>query len=121
MLNKTPPSFIETQSDPTQADVVDGVYRRTMLRLALAGGALSFAPFAMAQGGTPKRGGTLTIGADADPIGLDPVTVTAFSSFDFTALLYTGLLRWNAEMKIEPCLSGCHRHTLDVLGRTSPA
>src|SRR5690606_11978274 len=73
--------------------------------LALAGGALSLSPLVMAQGGAPKRGGTLTIGADADPIGLDPVTVTAFSSYDFTALLYTGLLRWNAQMKIEPDLA----------------
>ena len=53
----------------------------------------------------PARAGTLTIGADADPIGLDPATITAFSSFDFTALIYTGLLRWNAEMKIEPDLA----------------
>ena len=49
-----------------------------MLRLALAGGALSLAPMAMAQGGAPKRGGTLTIGADADPIGFDPTTLAAF-------------------------------------------
>ena len=63
-------------------------------------------PFAFAQtGGSPKRGGRLTIGADADPIGLDPITVTAFSSFDFTSLLYTGLLRWTPDMKVEPDLA----------------
>jgi peptide/nickel transport system substrate-binding protein len=81
--------------------------RRTLLRLALAGGALGLAPAALAQSGAgaPKRGGRLTIGADADPIGLDPVTLTAFSSYDFTALIYSGLLRWNADMKVEPDLA----------------
>jgi peptide/nickel transport system substrate-binding protein len=56
--------------------------RRALLLLALAGGALGLAPAALAQSGAgaPKRGGRLTIGADADPIGLDPVTLTAFSS-----------------------------------------
>lgn len=82
------------------------IARRSVLRLALGAGAVSLSPFAaFAQGGAPKRGGTLTIGADADPIGLDPVTLTAFSSYDMTALLYTGLLRWNAEMKVEPDLA----------------
>ena len=69
---------------------------------------------ALLLGSSPSRpaatrnamaGGTLTIGADADPIGLDPTTVTAFSSFDFIGLIYTGLLRWNADMKIEPDLA----------------
>ncbi|MFM8991065.1 MAG: ABC transporter substrate-binding protein, partial [Alphaproteobacteria bacterium] len=81
-----------------------GFARRDALRLALATGALGLAGGAFAQG-APKRGGRLTIGADADPIGLDPVTITAFSSYDFTSLLYTGLLRWNAEMKVEPDLA----------------
>ena len=88
------------------AGAADGVQRRSLLQLALTGGALAtLSPAALAQAGAPKRGGTLTIGADADPIGLDPVTLTAFSSYDFTALLYSGLLRWNAEMKIEPDLA----------------
>jgi hypothetical protein len=75
---KTTPPTTETQADIALAQDVDGLHRRTLLRLALAGGAMSLAPMAMAQGGTPKKGGTLTIGADADPIGLDPVTVSAF-------------------------------------------
>ena len=37
--------------------------RRSLLQLALAGGAMAVSPFAFAQG-TPKKGGTLTIGAD---------------------------------------------------------
>jgi peptide/nickel transport system substrate-binding protein len=78
--------------------------RRSLLRLGLAAGAVAAAsPFMGAV--LAAEGGTLTIGADADPIGLDPVTISAFSSFDFTSLLYTGLLRWNAEMKIEPDLA----------------
>jgi len=82
--------------------------RRSLLRLGVAGGVLMMSPAAFAaSGGDPdaKRGGTLTIGADADPIGLDPVTNTAFSSGDFTGLLYTGLLRWSPDMQIEPDLA----------------
>ncbi|MCP8937741.1 ABC transporter substrate-binding protein [Alsobacter sp. SYSU M60028] len=82
-----------------------GIERRTALRLLVMGGTLAASPRLLAQGAAPKRGGRLTIGADADPIGLDPVTTAAFSSYDFTSLLYTGLLRWNAEMKIEPDLA----------------
>jgi peptide/nickel transport system substrate-binding protein len=84
-----------------------GFARRHMLRLALATGAFAIAPDAFGQtgAGAPRRGGRLTIGADADPIGLDPVTLTAFSSYDFTAQLYSGLLRWNADMKVEPDLA----------------
>jgi peptide/nickel transport system substrate-binding protein len=78
--------------------------RRSLLRFAVAGAAAGLAPDAFAQG-TPKKGGKLTIGADADPIGLDANTTTAFSSYDFTALLYTGLLRWSPDMKPEPDLA----------------
>lgn len=78
--------------------------RRNLLRLGLASGALiAGAPFFSAI--QAAEGGTLTIGADADPIGLDPVTVTAFSSYDFIALMYSGLLRWTADMGIEPDLA----------------
>jgi len=78
--------------------------RRSLLRMALAGVAVGVGPVAFAQA-APKRGGRLTIGADADPIGFDPTTLSAYSSYDFTSLLYTGLLRWNAEMKVEPDLA----------------
>ncbi|MFO1192791.1 MAG: ABC transporter substrate-binding protein [Rhodoferax sp.] len=92
--------------DTLASEGAHGLPRRSLLQLLMAGGALAgLSPQALAQAGAPKRGGTLTIGADADPIGLDPVTLTAFSSYDFTALLYSGLLRWNAEMKIEPDLA----------------
>ena len=86
--------------------------RRSLLSLLMAAGATasSSAVFAQSAGagaaaGAPKRGGTLNIGADADPIGLDPTTATAYSSYDFTALLYSGLMRWNADMKVEPDLA----------------
>ncbi len=55
--------------------------------------------------GTPKKGGTLNIGADADPIGLNPHTTGAFSSYDFLALLFNGLLRWSEKMEPEPDLA----------------
>ena len=82
-----------------------GLDRRSLLRFAIAGVATGASATAFAQAGAPKRGGRLVIGADADPIGLDPNTLTAFSSYDFTALLYSGLLRWNADMKVEPDLA----------------
>ena len=102
MPHSTPPAG---EFGPALDLVVEDLQRRSLLRLALAGGALAASPFALGQSGGGKRAGTLTIGADADPIGLDPVTLTAYSSYDFTALLYTGLLRWNAEMKVEPDLA----------------
>jgi peptide/nickel transport system substrate-binding protein len=82
--------------------------RRSLFGLAAAGGVVAVTPHALAAGAAAagiKRGGTLTIGADADPIGLDPKMVTAYSSYDFTSLLYTGLLRWTPDMKIEPDLA----------------
>src|SRR4051812_32660016 len=90
--------------------------RRSLLRLTLTGGAmlLGAVSFAAAQEATagssekPQTGGTLTIGADADPIGLDPTTVTAFSSFDFLGLIYSGLLRWTPDMKVEPDLASSY-------------
>nr|WP_255616343.1 ABC transporter substrate-binding protein [Microvirga puerhi] len=91
---------------PDEALALD---RRHLLRLWLTGSILLACPpgLAMAAGaaGASKAGGTLRIGADADPIGLDPTIVTAFSSNDFTALLYSGLLRWNAKMEVEPDLA----------------
>ena len=97
--NSVNPEFA-TMLPPTAHDLA----RRSLFRFALAGGLLGASPLAFAQA-APKRGGRLVVGADADPIGLDPVTLTAFSSYDFTALLYSGLLRWNAEMKVEPDLA----------------
>ncbi len=107
MLNTTD---LDTATDGAWPDGVHDPRRRSLLLLALTGSAVAISPAVLAQSGAgaagvPKRGGTLTIGADADPIGLDPNTAKAYSSFDFTALLYTGLLRWNAEMKIEPDLA----------------
>jgi peptide/nickel transport system substrate-binding protein len=98
-------SGIATPTTPAhKPDLPGHAARRGLLRFAVAGVALRAMPGALAQS-IPKRGGRLTIGADADPIGLDPTTLAAFSSYDFTALLYSGLLRWNAEMKVEPDLA----------------
>lgn len=96
-----------THRTPSPGHDAYALSRRSLLRLTLAGGAMLAgpAPFAFAQSDTPRRGGTLTIGADADPIGLNPTTLTAFSSFDFTSLIYSGLLRWTPDMQIEPDLA----------------
>jgi peptide/nickel transport system substrate-binding protein len=103
---------VKTPSSPDLSVVVDdacALSRRNLLRLALTSGTMLLGPALLSQHAlaaeTPAAGGTLNIGADADPIGLDPTTVNAFSSFDFTSLIYTGLLRWSAEMKVEPDLA----------------
>lgn len=59
---------------------------------------------------TPKHGGTLTIGEDAIPVGLDPTTTIAASSWDPISLIYSGLLRWSPDMKIEPDLATSYDH-----------
>ena len=67
-----------TSADEVNVLAAEGLQRRSLLRLAVSGGTLAtLGPLANAQSGSPKRGGTLVIGADADPIGLDPVTLTA--------------------------------------------
>ena len=64
-----------TSADEATILVADGLRRRSLLRLAVSGGTLAtLGSLANAQSGSPKLGGTLVIGADADPIGLDPVT-----------------------------------------------
>jgi peptide/nickel transport system substrate-binding protein len=98
------PGYSDRNREKIMADSEHDLARRSLLRAALAGVAVGAGPRAFAQS-PPKRGGKLTIGADADPIGFDPVTLSAYSSYDFTSLLYTGLLRWNAEMKVEPDLA----------------
>lgn len=116
MSKKTP---LERAIDQAAPDGNRGLSRRSLLRLGLTGGAVILTPAILAACSTPespkpgessgsgtlRKGGTLTIGADADPVGLDPKTTTAFSSYDFTSLMYTGLLRWNAKMEIEPDLA----------------
>ncbi|MGV3651944.1 MAG: ABC transporter substrate-binding protein [Devosia sp.] len=97
-----PVAFDPALSAPAQPFALS---RRSVLRMALMTGAMLAVPGVFAQGSAPQRGGTLTIGADADPIGLDPTTLTAFSSFDFTSLIYSGLLRWTPDMQIEPDLA----------------
>src|SRR5665213_2187775 len=94
----------DREGEIVMADSEYELARRGLLRAVLAGVAVGIGPVAYAQS-APKRGGRLTIGADADPIGFDPTTLTAYSSYDFTSLLYTGLLRWSAEMKVEPDLA----------------
>ena len=94
---------LESPQSPNVARV-QALSRRNLLKLSLATGVL-MAGGPMFSVLHAAEGSTLTIGADADPIGLDPVTVTAFSSYDFLSLMYTGLLRWTADMQIEPDLA----------------
>ena len=60
----------------------------------------------LAQAASIKRGGTLVIGQDTSPNGIDPAKGAAFSTLNVTEQMYTGLLNWNnTESKIEPDLA----------------
>jgi len=49
-----------------------------------------------------KEGGTLLIGIETEPIGLDPTIVTAFSSFRILENVYDGLLKFDENMNLVP-------------------
>lgn len=50
-------------------------------------------------------GGTLSVGVDQEPVGMDPNLVTAFSSFWRVELLYNRLVRYDSQGRIEPDLA----------------
>lgn len=54
---------------------------------------------------TPVRGGTLQIGADASPSGLDPHVATAFASFIVTGQIYEGLTEIDERLRPRPALA----------------
>lgn len=54
---------------------------------------------------TPARGGTLQIGADASPSGLDPHVATAFASFIVTGQIYEGLTEIDERLRPRPALA----------------
>ncbi|MBI3980002.1 MAG: ABC transporter substrate-binding protein [Chloroflexi bacterium] len=51
---------------------------------------------------TPKRGGVLNIGQDFGPQSLDPQKQSAWASVNINELIFSGLVRWNKDMKVEP-------------------
>lgn len=55
--------------------------------------------------GEPKSGGILMIGQDFGPQELDPTISGAWASTNIQEFLFTGLLRWTADMQIEPDLA----------------
>jgi peptide/nickel transport system substrate-binding protein len=60
---------------------------------------------AAAASGAPKRGGVLNIGQDFGPQSLDVNKASAWASTNVMELIYTGLLRWNKDMQLEPDLA----------------
>ncbi|MDQ3809100.1 MAG: ABC transporter substrate-binding protein, partial [Chloroflexota bacterium] len=63
------------------------------------------APTTAATTGAQHRGGTLNIGQDFGPQSLDPTRYSAWASTNVAELIYTGLLRWNKDMQLEPDLA----------------
>jgi peptide/nickel transport system substrate-binding protein len=76
--------------------------RRTLISTTLAGTAAVAAPGRgwgvvasprrSMQAGEPKQGGTLIVGADVSPVGLDPALTTAFASVAIYEQMYSSLL-----------------------------
>ncbi len=59
-----------------------------------------------------KRGGTLIVGADVNPVGLDPALTTAFSSVAIYEQLYSSLLTLDYNTnKVKPDLAESWRQT----------
>jgi peptide/nickel transport system substrate-binding protein len=55
--------------------------------------------------GEPKTGGILLIGQDFGPQQLDPTLTNAWASTNVMEFIYTALLRWTADMELEPDLA----------------
>lgn len=55
--------------------------------------------------GDVKTGGILLIGQDFGPQEMDPTVSGAWASTNIQELIFTGLLRWTADMELEPDLS----------------
>ncbi|MBV9322645.1 MAG: hypothetical protein JO352_02525 [Chloroflexi bacterium] len=51
---------------------------------------------------SPRPGGVLQIGQDFGPQSLDPARSAAWASVNVQELIFTGLLRWNKDLNIEP-------------------
>lgn len=58
-----------------------------------------------AEEGEPKTGGILLVGQDFGPQELDPTISSARASTNVQEFLFTCLLRWTADMELEPDLA----------------
>lgn len=69
-----------------------------------------------AAGGTPKRGGTLTIGEDSQPLsGFDPIMAQAFNAKRMASQFYEGLLSLGEDgQSVEPGLATKWKQTGDL-------
>jgi peptide/nickel transport system substrate-binding protein len=74
------------------------------LMLVFIGSYLLLAP-SEAQTAEIKRGGTITVGIDAGPIGWDPHKARGISSPYHYEQVYESLLRYNYRMEMEPSLA----------------
>ncbi|HYI16834.1 MAG TPA: ABC transporter substrate-binding protein, partial [Thermomicrobiales bacterium] len=64
--------------------------------------------------GEPKPGGILLIGQDFGPQQMDPTLTNAWASTNVMEFVYTGLLRWSADMELEPDLATDYEIVDDV-------
>lgn len=85
------------------------VNRRNFVQLgaaaSLAGTLLGGYRSAGAMQSSPISGGKLMIGQDFGPQSMDPALTAAWASTNVIELMFTGLLRWTADMQVEPDLA----------------
>jgi len=58
-----------------------------------------------APAAAPRRGGSLILGASADPLTLDPGAITDEASQQSAQLVFESLVRYTSERKVEPSLA----------------
>src|SRR6266498_4307937 len=90
-------------TDPKHADI-SRVSRRDALKLGGAGlGTLAFGTQAFAQ--TPKPGGSFVSAQTTEATGLDPQLVPALSRSRRSPMMYSQLVRFDADMNVVPELA----------------
>ncbi|WP_374440679.1 ABC transporter substrate-binding protein [Stella sp.] len=80
------------------------------------GAALSLVALAMVAGpaAAQQRGGVIKVASDAPPVGLDPHIAIPYSSLAAYEHVYETLVRFNADMELEPALAQSYSQPDDL-------
>lgn len=77
----------------------------SMTGLDLLGGPWNPTPAVAAAAGTPRRGGTLVLAQEVDPVSLDPDTNSNFSALQGYEHIYESLTMYDERMNVLACLA----------------
>src|SRR5262245_2379782 len=101
-----PPPRRDREAPTMSARAIHLSRRRFLSALALGAGTGLLPRPAVVSAQTPKRGGRLVIGADVNPVGLDPALTTAFASVAIYEQMYSSLATLEyATNKVKPDLA----------------